>query len=144
MKNMAITKQVYPVFVFPKEKGEKYHLIYIPDWDVVTEGEDFLDSIEMARDAIGLKWMDMIGEEPAPSNYEEAFAKGKAEKTDFDFSDAVLTMVDVDVVKYSEELKRKAVKKNCTIPYWLNEKAEAMGVNFSRVLQDALIQLVEN
>lgn len=138
------TKEVYPVFIFPKEKGEAHQLVYIPDWDICTEGDGFLDSMEMARDAIGLMWMDLLGEEPAPSSYQEAVEKARnSSYADLDFSIAILTMVDVDVIKYSEELKRKAVKKNCTIPYWLNEKAEAMGVNFSRVLQDALIQLVE-
>ena len=139
-----VTKQVFPVFIFPKKEAEKYHLVYIPDWDISTEGEDFLDCIEMARDASGLMWMDMIGSEPVPSSYQEAFAKARKNgDEELDFSEAALTMVDVDVIKYSEELKRRAVKKNCTIPYWLNEKAEEMGVNFSRVLQDALIQLVE-
>jgi antitoxin HicB len=35
------------------------------------------------------------------------------------------------------------VKKNCTIPLWLNEKAEALGINFSKVLQDALVQKLD-
>ena len=39
-------------------------------------------------------------------------------------------------------MRNRAVKKNCTIPYWLNEKAEAMGLNFSKVLQNALIEQV--
>jgi len=35
--------------------------------------------------------------------------------------------------------KQKAVKKTLTIPSWLNAKAESIGVNFSQVLQEALI-----
>jgi len=36
------------------------------------------------------------------------------------------------------EMSHKAVKKTLTIPYWLNEMAEAHHVNFSQVLQEAL------
>jgi hypothetical protein len=32
----------------------------------------------------------------------------------------------------------RVVKKNCTIPSWLNFEAERAGVNFSAVLQAAL------
>lgn len=34
----------------------------------------------------------------------------------------------------------KAVKKNLTIPAWLNTLAEKKNVNFSQVLQDALTE----
>jgi antitoxin HicB len=35
------------------------------------------------------------------------------------------------------------VKKNCTIPAWLNARAEAIGVNFSQTLQEALLAKIE-
>lgn len=35
------------------------------------------------------------------------------------------------------------VRKNLTIPSWLNEKAEELGINFSQVLQEALLQKVK-
>jgi len=34
--------------------------------------------------------------------------------------------------------KIKAVKKTLTIPAWLNAKAEAAGINYSRLLQEAI------
>ena len=34
---------------------------------------------------------------------------------------------------------KKAVRKNISLPSWLNEKAEKEGINFSRVLQEALL-----
>lgn len=37
----------------------------------------------------------------------------------------------------------KAVKKTLTIPEWLNEAAASMGLNFSQVLQEALLQKVQ-
>jgi len=37
-----------------------------------------------------------------------------------------------------DEIRNRAVKKTLTVPYWLNEAAEARHVNFSQVLQEAL------
>ena len=43
-----------------------------------------------------------------------------------------------------EDLKKrnnkKAIRKNVTIPAWLNELAEEKNVNFSNVLQNALMK----
>ena len=38
----------------------------------------------------------------------------------------------------------KAVKKTLTIPEWLNEEAVSIGVNFSHVLQEALLAKVKS
>ena len=55
----------------------------------------------------------------------------------------LLSYVDVDLAAYRLKYGQKMVKKNCTIPLWLNEKAEALGINFSKVLQDALVQKLD-
>lgn len=47
-------------------------------------------------------------------------------------------MVDIDFLEYKKKHDNRMVKKNCTIPYYLNDMAEKEGINFSRVLQDAL------
>ncbi len=51
--------------------------------------------------------------------------------TDGDF----VSLVSVDVKE-----KVKSVKKTLTIPSWLNEKAISENINFSQVLQNALIE----
>lgn len=38
----------------------------------------------------------------------------------------------------------KAIKKTLTIPVWLNERALAMGINFSQTLQEALINKIQS
>ena len=135
------TKTAYPIFI---QKDSKAFLVYIPDWDIFTEGTDYTDAIGMARDAIGLKWSDDLDSAPVPSSAVQAKKKAKREADDdtFKYSEGLFTLVDVDVISYNERLRNRAVRKNCTIPYWLNEKAEMKGVNFSKVLQDALLQLV--
>ena len=51
-----------------------------------------------------------------------------------------MTLVDIDFDIYRRKNELRAVKKNCTIPSWLNYEAEKANINFSQVLQDALIQ----
>ena len=64
----------------------------------------------------------------------------KADDSDFKFSTGTIVPVDIDTEDYRKKHETRAVKKNCTIPSWLNDEAEAAGINFSRVLQDALIE----
>lgn len=136
-------KHVYPVFI--KQESKDY-LVFVPDLGIYTEGNSIPDAVDMARDAIGLKCIDIEDdgrEIPKASDYEQAIKKAKEDADeDFDYSDGILTLVDIDVDAYRNRLRNRAVKKNCTIPFWMNEKAEQMGINFSKVLQDALAQIV--
>ena len=51
-------------------------------------------------------------------------------------------VVPFDQLEYNRKHNNRAVKKTLTIPEWLNEQALAMNVNFSQVLQDALMEKV--
>jgi antitoxin HicB len=46
-------------------------------------------------------------------------------------------------MEYRKRKNSKAVKKTLTIPSWLNEEGIARGINFSQVLQDALMEKIE-
>ena len=46
--------------------------------------------------------------------------------------------VNVDFEAYRCALDNRSVKKNCTLPSWLNDKAEKANINFSASLQRAL------
>ena len=52
-------------------------------------------------------------------------------------------MLVLDIDSYAEKYGNKAVRKNLTIPAWLNTFAEANHINFSQVLQDSLIALYQ-
>ena len=43
---------------------------------------------------------------------------------------------------FTREMQRDIVKKNCTIPYWLNVEAEKAGINYSKLLQEAIMQVL--
>jgi len=51
-----------------------------------------------------------------------------------------VVIIEFDVDAYRRKHNSKAVKKTLTIPEWLNEEAMALGINFSQVLQEALLQ----
>lgn len=133
-KNM---KNVYPVLI---RQDKNDYLAYIPDIDRMTEGSSFYNAINMARDLLGTYSIDCPV--PDPSSPEKALevTKSKADEDDFKYSEGILVYIDIDFDEYKRKYDNRKVKKNCTIPSWLNEKAEAAGVNFSRILQDALIE----
>jgi predicted RNase H-like HicB family nuclease len=132
-------KGVYPTFI---AKNDNVYLVYVPDMDIYTEGVDFVDAIEMARDAIGLKGISIEdnGEAlPTPSDSENAIKKAKADADDiFDFSQGTLTFVDIDFSVYRKRMDNKMVRRNVTLPYYLNYEAEKAQINVSKVLQEAL------
>ncbi|MCM1441703.1 MAG: type II toxin-antitoxin system HicB family antitoxin [Roseburia sp.] len=129
-------KNVYPIIITPPEEGEIYYLVYIPDFDINTEGTSLDDALYMARDAIGLVGICMEDDGkaiPAASELKPACE-----------SNQLTALIDIDFAAYREKNENRAVRKNCTIPAWLDKKATAQGVNFSAVLQKALLEVVEN
>ena len=116
-------KDVYPIVL---KKGSKdNYIVFIPDFNINTEGE------EMARDAIGIVGIDMEVEHedlPKPS----AMATIEVSKDEF------VSLVDVDFDEYRRKNDMRTIRKNCTIPSWLNFEAEKAGINFSAILQAAL------
>ncbi|MEL7661396.1 type II toxin-antitoxin system HicB family antitoxin [Acetobacterium wieringae] len=123
-------RSAYPVVISKTDDG---YFVTIPDFEINTQGEDVADAMVMARDAIelmGITFEDDGKPLPKPGT-------AKAEK---EFDDDIITLVDVDFTAYRKKLDDRAVRKNCTIPYWLNVEAEKNNVNFSRVLQDALME----
>ncbi len=121
-------------------------LIEVPDLEILTEACDekiksceIADAIEMARDSIGLKYIAMEddGEKiVSPSNiWEIDITKGAF----FETGKSFVSMVDVDLTVYRQKIDRKMVRRNVTLPNWLNREAELSHINVSRVLQEALM-----
>lgn len=123
-------KNAYPI-IMTQEK--EFIVVFVPDFNINTQGKDLPDAIEMARDAIGLMGIDMQDDG-------EALPQASSIKSVHDSisSDEIVSLVDVDFAEYRRKNDMRAVKKNCTIPSWLNFEAEQAGVNFSAVLQAAL------
>ena len=79
---------------------------------------------------------------PSPSSRETAIAKARENEDIFDYSTGILTLVDVNFTEYRRRMDNKAVRRNVTLPNWLNIEAEKAQINVSRVLQEALINVL--
>lgn len=130
-----MAKYAYPAIFTPEEDGS--FSITFPDLEgCYTCGDSLEDGIEMAEDALALV---LYGYEkdgrsiPAPS----APAALPLSGNDF------VNYIACDTMEYRKMYNNKAVKKTLTIPEWLNEAASAMGLNFSQVLQEALLQKIQ-
>ena len=126
-----MTKLVYPA-IFPplrRARGLRRHRPGFA-W-LCNRGKTLADAILMAEDAASGWVLDELeGGNTAPdaSNLNTIQA-GTGEFVN-------LLVLDIDA--YAEKYGRKAVRKNLTIPAWLNTFAERQQVNFSQVLTDAV------
>ena len=49
-----------------------------------------------------------------------------------------IVLVEVHMPLYREAIENEYVRKNVTLPYWLEKLAEKKGINFSQLLQKSL------
>ena len=126
-----MAKYVYPAVFTPEING---YSINFPDFEsCYTSAENLGDGLDMANDVLCLTLYGLEedgGEIPAPSDVKHVRAEGGA----------FVTLVSCDTIEYRKFYDNKAVKKNLTIPSWLNTMAERQGINFSMILQKALKQ----
>jgi len=121
-------KTAYPVIFTRLTDGYAAHA---PDFPLDTQGDDLTEAIEMARDAIGIVGIDMEDDGkslPTPSDPEKVSCN----------SDEFISMVDIDFSEYRRINERRTVRRNVSLPSWLNTEAEKAGINVSAVLQTAL------
>ena len=132
-------KQVYPVIFTQLDDKKHTVLIEVPDLEILTEGFGMPNAIEMARDAIGLKVITMEDQKekiPNPRMIKEIDA---LQGTFAQEGESWVSMVDVDFAEYRRRMDNKTVRRNVTLPNWLNQEAEKAHINVSGVLQEALI-----
>lgn len=118
--------------------GEGYS-VYFPDLPgCISFGVTFEDAQREAADALGLH---IYGMEKDGDIIPEA---SKVPVVDPDTAPGyIVTPVVIfpDMVK--NELDTRRVKTNITLPAWLKEAAEKKGVNYSRVLETALLDYLD-
>ena len=129
-----LQKLFYPSIFHKAEEGGFW--VSFPDIpECLTEGDDMRQAYEMASDALGLVISDKIKNKetlPVPSLADEVNTE-----------DGYLVIVEFDLLEYQKKHNNRAVKKTLSIPAWLNEAAIRAGVNFSQVLQEALLEKVK-
>lgn len=133
-------KLVYPViFTRTNDKKDTY-LVEVPDLNGATEGYGLYDAIIMARDYIGCTCYYMKNKAiPKASKISDIHP----EEGEFaSAGESFTTLVDLDMDQFRKKMDKRAVRRNVSIPAWLNKRAEAENLNVSKVLQNALIDIL--
>lgn len=121
---------VYPA-IFHQEDASYW--VEFPDLPGChTYGSSVSEAMEEAQEALSAYLLTLLEEGrgiSAPSDIQG-----------YHPADGFPTLVSCQV---EPQKSAKAVKKTLTIPAWLNERATAMGLNFSKVLQEALISKIQ-
>ena len=130
-----MNKLFYPAIFHKAEEGGFW--ITFPDIpECMTQGDDMQHAYEMAVDALGLAITSReTDKEEIPTASEPCDIK--LNENEF------CVVIEFDMLAYKKRTNAKAVKKTLSIPEWLNEEALALGINFSQVLQEALMQKLD-
>lgn len=117
---------IYPAEIHIDEDGLWLKFV---DFDCFTEGETMDELLDNAAEALECHALGLLeaGEKmPAATGYNKLHNGENLLYT--------LIRVDVDLAKNC-----RSVKKTLTIPEWLNKQAMSRNLNFSKILQEALI-----
>ena len=143
---------IYPVLFY--EEKENGYSVFVPDLErelnctAGTYGETLEEAIYMAQELIAGLLLDEIekgNKIPKASKIENVSLK-KYEKEldieDWDYVSKFKTYVIVDIDVFAKKWGKDLIKKTVNIPRWVNTKAEEMKINFSKTLEEALLEKI--
>ncbi len=130
-----MNKYSYPAVFTPEENGA--YSVNFPDFEgCYTCGDDLADSIYMAQDVLAFTIYSLEKENKV---LPAATASNNIHLEAGEF----VNVIACDTLAYCKKNSSRAVKKTLTIPEWLNDAATALDINFSQVLQNALLTIVQ-
>lgn len=117
---------VYPATL---EKDGQYILVKFPDIPAaMTQGTSLEEAYAMAEEVLGLALEDY-------QKFPPATPLATVQKQ---FPTKQVALIGFDPVAYRRRYHAKSVRKNVTIPEWLNDLAKIENINFSQTLTEAL------
>lgn len=109
--------------------GDTAITVTFPDIpEAITQGKDLNEAYQMAIEVLGF----------ALEDYQEYPQASPTSQVQADNPDADVALISIDMNAYLRKYHSKKVRKNVTIPEWLNNLAEEKKLNFSQVLTEAL------
>lgn len=109
--------------------GDTAITVTFPDIpEAITQGKDLNEAYQMAIEVLGF----------ALEDYQEYPQASSTSQVQADNPDAEVALISIDMNAYLRKYHSKKVRKNVTIPEWLNNLAEEKKLNFSQVLTEAL------
>lgn len=145
-------KVIYPVLFY--EEKEAGYSVFVPDLartlntNASTCGSTLEEAMAMAEDLIAGLILDEIEESnkiPKATkiedvSFEELEKEINLESTDY--TSKFKTYIVVDISAFAEKWGKELVKKTVNIPKWINTKAEELKINFSKTLEEALLEKI--
>lgn len=139
-------KVVYPVLFYEEENG---YSVFVPDLNNATTcGDTLEDALYMAEDLIAGIVLDKVeeGEKvPVASKIDDVAFENLEKELDIDdwnYISKFKTYVMVNISEFAERFGKELVKKTVNIPKWVNTRAEEMKINFSKTLEEALLEKI--
>ena len=127
-------KLLYPAIFTPFDDGDGF-TVEVPDLPgCVTEGDNLIEAIEMGTDAAS-GWI--LGEIEDGNGFPSASNNVEAPVGSF------VNLLVLDIDSYAEQYGNKAVRRNITVPAWLDTYAQKNHLSLSKVVQDTLLTLAQ-
>ena len=118
----------YPA-IFTHEDNQ-YWVEFVDLKGCFSDGKTLAEAIENAKEAMGLYLEDL-----------EEYPKCTTDIKNIKLEDnQIISFVTINLDDHKRKYENKSVKKTLSIPAWLNTIAEKENVNFSQLLQKALIE----
>ena len=145
-------KVIYPVLFYEEKDGG--YSVFVPDLEKAVDsnastcGNTLEEAMYMAEDLIAGLVLDEMEEGnkiPEASKIENVTfdeIEKKLDIEDWDYVSKFKTYIAVDISAFAEKWGKQLVKKTVNIPQWVNTKAEEMKINFSKTLEEALLQKI--
>lgn len=140
-------KVIYPVLFYEEKEGG--YSVFVPDLqNAATCGETLEEAMNMAEDLIAGLVLDEMeeGNKIPKSSKIENVKYDKLEKEldieNWNYISRFKTYIVVDISSFAEKWGKELVKKTVNIPKWVNTKAESLKINFSKTLEEALLQKI--
>lgn len=131
-------KLVYPAVLLPFEEGECY-TITIPDLPgCVSEGSYLADALLRGADAASGWVLDELEDGKATPSVSSLNDVASANP------EAIVTYLVLDMDSYAERYGKKAIRKNITIPAYMNAYVEDNNLSLSEITQNAIASLIQN
>ena len=124
-KNLLVT---YPA-IFTLEDNQ-YWVEFIDLKGCFSDGNNLSEAMENAKEAMGLFLEDL-------TEYPKCSTDIKNIQLD---DNQIISFVTVNLEEHKKKYENKSVKKTLSIPAWLNTLAEKESINFSQLLQKALME----
>lgn len=145
-------KVIYPVLFYEEKTGE--FSVFVPDLSKAlstsasTCGDNLENAMYMAEDLIAGLLLDEIesGNKIPQASKIEDLSFEELEKDleieNWDYKSKFKTYIVVDISSFAEKWGKELIKKTVNIPKWVNTKAEEMKINFSKTLEEALLEKI--